>query len=90
MEQRYRYEDLVWEPGLWESSTKVQLVRDVYWCYNKNKNRISFTVLQQNQALKNRIFFTVLLVQPSTYYIIFMRAVDNQYMIEFYTPNPAK
>uniref|UniRef100_A0A0D3HM89 Uncharacterized protein n=1 Tax=Oryza barthii TaxID=65489 RepID=A0A0D3HM89_9ORYZ len=36
-----KYEDLVWEPGLWESSTKVQLVRDVYWCYNKNKNRIS-------------------------------------------------
>lgn len=42
-------------------------------------------------AVRNlKIFFTVLLVQPSTYYIIFMRAVDNQYMIEFYTPNPAK
>lgn len=69
MEQRYRYEDLVWEPGLWESSTKVQLVRDVYWCYNKNKNRIS--TLKNKTALGLKSFIDKLEVNKS-------RAPDKQ------------
>ncbi|XP_015617326.1 uncharacterized protein [Oryza sativa Japonica Group] len=64
-----KYEDLVWEPGLWESSTKVQLVRDVYWCYNKNKNRIS--TLKNKTALGLKSFIDKLEVNKS-------RAPDKQ------------
>ncbi|KAL5203698.1 hypothetical protein ABZP36_008569 [Zizania latifolia] len=38
-QQSVKYEDLVWEAGIWEFSTKLQFIREIYWCYDHNEAR---------------------------------------------------
>jgi hypothetical protein len=49
------YEDLVWEAALWDLSTKLQFIREVFWCYDKNHIRISQLRAQKSLSLQSCI-----------------------------------
>ncbi|XP_015615865.1 uncharacterized protein [Oryza sativa Japonica Group] len=50
-----KYEDLVWEAGLWEHNSKVQFIREIYWHYNNDEAKISQLKLRASLGLKSCI-----------------------------------
>ncbi|CAN6306059.1 unnamed protein product [Urochloa humidicola] len=48
-EDSVTFDGLVWESALWKIRTKLQFIREVFWCYDKNESRI--TMLQKRKSL---------------------------------------
>lgn len=54
-EEGVKYDDLVWEAGLWDLSTKVQFIREIFWFYDKNTTRLGELVKKDPLGLQSCI-----------------------------------
>lgn len=50
-----RYNDLLWEPGLWTVYTKIHSIREVFWSFNKKATREALLKSKTSLGLKNVI-----------------------------------
>lgn len=54
-EEAVRYIDLVWEAGLWDLSTKIYFLREIFWCYDNNTTRKADLIKRKPLELQNCI-----------------------------------
>ena len=50
-----RYNNLLWEPGLWPMYAKIHFIREVFWCFDDKKAREDLLKSKTSLGLQNVI-----------------------------------
>lgn len=50
-----RYNNLLWEPGLWTVYTKIHFIREIFWSFNKKTERESLLKSKKSLGLQTVI-----------------------------------
>lgn len=50
----HSYEDVMWQPGMWEAIVKMEFIREIYWIMDRQRDRkkeCSFVRTEKGQVL---------------------------------------